>query len=266
MMVNQDFYITNVYPQLNLSVQENYPHVSLISTDGYDSLTNRYLMMLVALTGTGKSTTFDKLAEISNTDVSDEMKIIPSRREIADWIAIPTAQVILDEPIQAVTDRVQRFHYTRTFAEHVSGGMATAFSWVNVSAAYKGHILSEGIRGENEIRHALDNCKGWQIVELALHPITRLKRLSSRDDGFDKAEGAGDVSFLPDDIQDEVQKCVDSGEITSKALMIMRAESKNYGLIPFADGATYENYHCIHVDGLTPMQVAETVNGMLNKK
>ena len=262
-MTKQEFYINEVYPQLDLSLKDDYPHVSLVPVDGYDSLANRKLMMLVALTGTGKSTTFEKLAEISADRVSDTMQIIPSRREIADWISIPTAQVLLGEPIVKVKDRVQRFHYTRSFAEHVSGGMAGAFSWVNVSSDYQGRILSEGIRGDNEIRYALENCHGWQIVELALHPITRLKRLSSRDDVFDKAEGAGDVSFLPKDMHNEARELLASGDITPKALTIMRAESESYGLLPFNEGDNYENYHCIHVDGLTPLQVAEEVNDVM---
>ena len=87
------------------------------------------------------------LVEIAGNTVSDAMKVIPSRREVADWITIPTAQVILDEPIQPVADRVQRFQYTRTFAEHVPGGQAAAFSWIQVSDGYHGLILSEGIRG-----------------------------------------------------------------------------------------------------------------------
>ena len=263
-MFNQEFYINEVYPHLDFVLREVYPHVSYVPTDLHESLANRQLLMLVALTGTGKSTTFDKLAEISTAWVSDAMTVIPSRREVADLIAIPTAQMLLGEPIETIRDRVQRFHYTRTFAEHVSGGMAGAFSWVNVSKDYQGHILSEGIRGDNEIHYALENCHGWQIVELALHPIIRLKRLSSRDDVFDKAEGAGDVSFLPDDLQDEAKMLLASGDITSKALTIMRAESENYGLFPFADGDNYKNYHCIHVDDLTPTQVAEQVNDVMN--
>jgi hypothetical protein len=263
-MTSNDFYIEKVYPQLELSLDNNYRHVSLIPTDSHDSLANHRLLMLVALTGTGKTTTFNKLAEIFRDSVLDTTEVIPSRREVADWIAIPTAQRLLDEPIQPITDRVQRFHYTRTFAEQVSGGMAKAFTWMNVSTDYEGHILSEGIRGENEIRYALEYCLNWQIIELALHPITRLKRLSSRDDVFDKVEGAGDVSFLPNDLQDEVNRLLASGEITSKALTIMCAESESYGLFPFGEGDKFANYHCIHVDDLMPMQVAEMVHGLMN--
>jgi hypothetical protein len=263
-MTNHDFYLNNVYPQLDLSLRDNYPHVSLESTQDHHPLAECQVVMLVALTGTGKTTTLNKLAEISNDDVSDRMKIIPSRREVADWISIPTAQVLLGEPIEHVTDRVQRFHYTRMFAEHVSGGQARAFSWINVSTDYQGNILSEGIRGENEIRYALEHCHGWQIVELALHPIIRLKRLSSRDDVFDKAEGAGDVSFLPADLQEEARLHLISGEITPKALTIMHAESKSYGLFSFTDGDAYDNYHRIDVDNLTPLQVAEKVAGLTN--
>ena len=58
---------------------------------------------------------------------------MPSRRELADWIAIPTAQALLGDPLALVSDRVRRFAYTRTFAEHVPGGMAAAFSWLRLA-------------------------------------------------------------------------------------------------------------------------------------
>ena len=258
-MTKRDFYLNQVYPSVDIPLVEKYPHASFMPTESHHALANHRVVMLVALTGTGKTTTIHKLCELSNVSLTESMSVIPSRREIADWIAIPMAQVLLSEPIQSVEDRVQRFHYTRKFAERVSGGMAQAFSWVNISDDFQQLILSEGIRGDNEIRFVLETFRDWHIIELALHPITRLMRLSSRNDQFDKASGINDVSFLPIDMRDEARQRLKPGEITAKAMTIMRAESESYGLFPFTDGDQYANYHCIHVDDLLPMQVAERV-------
>lgn len=258
-MINHDFYVESVLPQLEIPIADKYPHIQLRPTENYDPLKTHHVFMLVALTGTGKTTTMTNLKAMAGDVMSLAMDIIPSRREIADWITIPTAQAILNEPIQPVRDRVQRFHYTRTFAEHVKGGQAAAFSWVQIDADYRGVILSEGIRGDNEITFALNHCKGWHIVELALHPITRLKRLSGRNEAFDQADGAGTVDFLPFEMQPEVLTLLESGEISTQALTIMRAESESYGLYPFANGDDYTNYSCIDTDNLTPAEVAQEV-------
>lgn len=257
------YYQTSVYEQLEFRIVNKYSKVSLTPTSQHKSLKDCQLIMLVALTGTGKTTTLNALTKIAGDTIEQGMSIIPTRREIADWISIPTAQTLLNEPIQHVSDRVQRFHYTRTFAEHVDGGMATAFSWVNVNNDFDGLIISEGIRGANEITHALGNFPNWHIIELALHPITRLKRLSNRSEAFDKADGAGDVMFLPDALQKEARELVATGEITPKALTITQAESESYGLYPFADGNKYDNYHRVDVDDKTPEQVAQEVHSIM---
>jgi hypothetical protein len=257
------FYETSVYPHLELHKIEKYPLVKLGTMMGYKPLSDCTVVMLVALTGTGKTTTLDALMEFAANDIEQGMSVIPTRREIADWVTIPNAQLMLDEKIVPVTDRVKRFHYTRTFAERVTGGMATAFSWVSIQKDFDDVIISEGIRGANEITHALENFPNWHIVELALNPITRLKRLSGRSGNFDKAEGVGDTSFLPEELQAEVQSLLESGEITPKALMITQAESQNYGLYPFVDGHKYENYHRVDADDQTPELVARSVYAIL---
>jgi len=257
------FYRESVYPSLNLRIVNKYPLVQLEKSKQHQSLTDRNIIMLVALTGTGKTTTLNALQHIVGDTIEQGMSVIPSRREIADWIAIPTAQVLLNETIVPVMDRVQRFHYTRTFAQHVNGGMATAFSWVGVRDDFDGLILSEGIRGSNEISHALTHFPNWHIIELALHPLTRLKRLSSRKQDFDQAEGVGDVSFLPEELREDTKALVKEGAITEKALTITKAESQSYGLFPFAEGDRYENYHRVDVDDKTPEQVAKNVHTIM---
>ena len=180
----REYYLREVYPRLDIPLAEKYPLASLFSRAGFRPLGDQTLLMLVALTGTGKSTTLKLLRQrLSGCSTA----AIPSRREIADWIAIPTAQTLAGEPIVPLPDRKLRFAYTRKFAEHVPGGMAAAFSWLYVADDRDQVLLSEGIRGESEIRYALRHFPRWRIIELSLNPLTRLRRLSGRRDDFDRA-------------------------------------------------------------------------------
>ena len=256
----REYYLREVYPRLDIPLAEKYPLASLFSRAGFRPLGDQTLLMLVALTGTGKSTTLKLLRQrLSGCSTA----AIPSRREIADWIAIPTAQTLAGEPIVPAPDRKLRFAYTRKFAEHAPGGMAAAFSWLYLADEFDGLLLSEGIRGESEIRYALRHFPRWRIIELSLNPLTRLRRLSGRREAFDRADGTTDLSFLPRALRAEAARLSKDGEISAQALAIVRAEAVNYGFDPFTDGRGYANYHHIDVDGLSPAQVAEAVLGTM---
>ena len=252
----REYYLREVYPRLDLPLAEKYPLASLLPREGMRPLAAQPLLMLVALTGTGKSTTLD-LLRARYGDMATGA--IPSRRELADWIAIPMAQALAGESFEPVHDRARRFTYTRRFAERAPGGMAQAFSWLHLEEDFDGILLSDGIRGANEIGFALRNFPRWRIVELALRPLARLRRLSGRRDAFDRAAGSFDLSFLPRELQAEAKTLVETGEISAKALAIVKAEAGNYGFEPFADGREYANYHRLAVDDRSPGEVAEAV-------
>ncbi len=256
----RDYYLQKVYPKLALPLEDKYPLVSVRAREGQHPLGEHPLLMLVALTGTGKSTALSLIQQRVGVNAAG---IIPTRREVADWIAIPLAQALADEPFVNVSDRVQRFAKTGRFAAQVEGGMAAAFSWLSLADDYQGLLLSEGIRGEHEIRYALAHFPRWRIVELTLNPLTRLRRLSRRKEDFDRAVGTADLSFLPCELQAEAQVLFDAGEISEKALAISRAEAASYSLHPFTDGGTYSNYHLVDVDDWRPENVADAVMGIM---
>ncbi len=256
LLLDARYYLSAVYPRLSLPLPAAYPLARLSEAPGFHSLGAHPLLMLVALTGTGKSTTLQSLRRLLG---AAGMDVIPTRRELADWIALPMMQSLNSRELLPVADRVQRFAYTREFAKRVPGGMAAVFSWLYLSDSSPSLIFSEGIRGENEMRHALTRFPAWHIVELTLPPLTRLRRLSARRDRFDKATGASDLSFLPADLRGAARTMQRNGEISDRALSIMAAEANNYGLFPFADGGQFGNYHRIAMDGRSPDEVALAV-------
>ncbi len=259
----REIYLRDVYPRLKPPVTERYPLVSLEPGPGRKPLGEQALLMVVALTGTGKSTALD----IVNWRLGGGgLGLIPARREVADWIAIPLAQHWAGAALTPTSDRVQRFTYTRRFAQRVEGGLAAAFSWLNLADDYAGTLLSEGIRGENEISFALSHFPSWRIVELALHPLTRLRRLSERKQAFDQAAGEADLTFLPLELQQEAAAMFQAGQISATALTITRAEAANYSLYPFAQGDAFDHYHRLDSDGCTPQQVADALIEILQRQ
>ena len=258
----RDYYLRELRPRLDLPMAEKYPLASLVQREGAKPLGEHALLMLVALTGTGKSTTLDILrARLGGRG----MDVIPSRRELADWVAIPMAQALAGEPIEPIRDRARRFACTRRFAEDVPGGMAAAFSWLRLVDDFDGPLLTEGIRGQDEIRYALERFPRWRLVELTLDPLTRLRRLSWRRDDFDRAAGGAELTFLPPELRTEAAALVQAGAITAAALAIVKAEAANYGFDPFADGCAYNNYHRVAVDGRSPDEVAQAVIDIMQR-
>ena len=248
----REHFVNAVLPRTGDALAQRYPAISLAPRAGTKPLGDCALKMLVGLTGCGKSTTLAMLGGGG----------IPSRREVADAIAIPFAQSLAGEPLLPVHDRLRRFDYTRRFAQAAPGGMATAFSWLQLRE--NGEIpITEGIRGDNEIRHALGCFPRWRILELALPPLERLRRLSQRKDAFDRADGDADLAFLPCELHDEARALLHDGEINRRALAITRAEARNYGIFAFAGGHDYPNYQRLDVAGMTPHEVTAAARDML---
>ncbi len=252
-MTPHDHYIRQVMPGLDSCPLQRYPAISLLPRADNRPLGDCALLMLVGLTGCGKSTT---LAQLDGGGM-------PSRREVADCIAIPYAQALAGEALLPVQDRARRFKYTRRFAQAVPGGMAAAFSWLWLHNDAQKPLLTEGIRGDAELHFALGCFPRWRVVELALPPLHRLRRLSGRQDEFDQVEEAADLRFLPRELRDEARTLLVRGEINQRALAIVRAEAQNYGLNPFAAGQDYSNYQRLDVARMTPKAVTEAVRDLL---
>jgi len=145
-------------------------------------LTDLALTVLVGLTGVGKSTTLAALAEQGVA-----FNLLPNRRELTDWLIIPTVQAQDGEPIQPVTDRTARFDYTRRYRERFPGGMAHALGQLSLDpAAWPGALIFDGLRGAEEVAHAATLLPQARFVVLHAPDMVRVQRLLGRHDAFDR--------------------------------------------------------------------------------
>ncbi len=258
-----DFYLNDVYPQLPVQVREamqaRYPDIRLRAEAGFSPLAEYPVCMVVGLTGTGKSTALGKLDALRQRGQAAYRDDIPSRREVADWIAIPVVQVLNGDLVTPLKGREARFAATRRFAQEVPGGLAAAFSWLHYRGDMPIPLVSEGVRGPDEIRYVLENAPRWRVFEMWVPPLVRLRRLSGRVESFDQLanpDAAVDVSFLPREVQDEALRLYTSGEISQAALVTLHAEAQNYGHQPFDRANTTARYRFLNIEQLAPEDAA----------
>ncbi len=258
------FYVEQVWPRLDdelrARVRQRWPRLRLEPAPGYRPLAELPLRLLCGLTGSGKSTTLAALRREGRRQFREDL---PSRRDLADLILIPTAQLHGGQAIHPVHDRSERFRWTQRFAQEISsGGSASAFTWLYYRPDGNAALLGEGLRGAREISAALRDCPRWRIAELWLEPLLRLRRLGGRDEAFDAlVSGAADLSWLPAAQQARARELLAAGEISARALVIATAEARNYGALPFA--GDHLNYRCLRMDELTPQQAARAAGDFL---
>lgn len=240
-------------------------------------MVKRPLLILVGLTGTGKTTTVNALR-----DAGLDFTLLPNRRMLTDELIIKHVQEVDNKPIEPITDRAERFAYTRRYRELFPGGMARALelSIVNgqlsiVNEEREPLLIFDGLRGENEVTHAVDLLPQARFLFLHASDGVRVRRLLMRGDVFDKV-GNGDggvetavLHTLADGIltDSELQSFLDeveTGEIRAAdlhaKLTIVRTERQNYDPDKTLNALqTLASERLIFADTtrLTPMQIAE---------
>jgi hypothetical protein len=154
--------------------------------DGWRAVAHAPLLILVGVTGVGKSTL---LAQPAVTALG--LVTLPDRRELTDRLIIPAMQLQAGEPVAPETDRRRRFAYTRAYRENYPGGMAHALAQLLVpvpsATAKPAHYLFDGLRGENEVTHAATLLPAARFVMLDAPDVLRVQRLLGRNDAFDRA-------------------------------------------------------------------------------
>lgn len=235
-------------------VLQKYPYVGFEDREDYRLLKDMQLYFLVALSGTGKSTTLNEIESIyPNSSCS-----LPTRREIADWVVIPLMQSILKRESRPVTDRAERFYLTREFARLYPEGFALIYQWIRVDSRCPALLFSDGIRGQNEVMSALNYSSLWRVYELWTDPLIRLQRLSNRGDPFDETSQSFHLEYLPDVLQEQIRQAKGI-QVSDQALAIMMEEARNYGW----EALRIDHAQFKHIDtqGLTPVAVAQRIVG-----
>ena len=165
---------------------------------GWQSITKHTVLILVGLTGVGKTTTVEalKAAGLAFAD-------LPNRRVITDHLIIGWLQAQDGEPYQIVRDRTARFDYTRRYRDLFAGGMAHALSqlWLNPDVLPTSHLLFDGLRGENEVRHAAKLLPNAFFIVLDAPNDVRIQRLLGRADSFDQVEISQSFSTSKDTLK-----------------------------------------------------------------
>jgi hypothetical protein len=141
------------------------------------------LLVVVGVTGVGKSTTIERLCHRL------PCFLLPDRRVLADVVVFPAVQHDLGEPRRPVRDRLERFRLTARYRELHPGGMAHALSLLRVDPArVEGQLVFDGLRGVDEIRWAIAHLPRTRFLALRAPESVRLLRLLGRAEGFDYAK------------------------------------------------------------------------------
>ncbi len=159
---------------------------------GFQALTELPLVILVGLTGVGKSTVLELLPQNGLN-----FTLLPNRREITDEIIITSLQAEAGEPLRPITDRVERFEYTARYRAKFPGGMTHALSRLAVHSDHTQPLfIFDGLRGLNEVQHAVTYFPEARFVVLDAPDTIRLNRLLKRGDAFDMTDSVALQSSL----------------------------------------------------------------------
>lgn len=205
-------------------------------------LASRPLLVLVGLTGVGKSTYLGRLQE-TPPPLAGRWLLLPDRRQLTDRIIIPAAQNSAGEPLTPVQDRERRFALTRRYRTQYPGGMAHALTQLYIARDEAGCCLFDGLRGAHEVEQAAAALPAARFVVLAAPLLVRLERLLGRQDAFDRIDrhpegrshaaelGADSLLFTLEE-RERLGRLVASGEIPAAELQaklaIVTAEARSY--------------------------------------
>ncbi len=162
---------------------------------GWVKIVDMPVLILVGVTGVGKSTAVDALRARMGG-----ISLLPNRRKLADLLVIPTVQGWDGDPPTAVTDRRRRFDYTGRYRQRHRGGLAHAFSRLvaqrQPAAPASGAVnIFDGLRGADEVAFAAQNLPLARFAVLNAPDVVRVERLLQRQDVFDQVGDNGGRSL-----------------------------------------------------------------------
>jgi hypothetical protein len=151
------------------------------SPGGWLRLADQPLVILVGVTGVGKSTTLRALQQAGAA-----FTLLPDRRTLTDHLIIAELQRLEGLTPHPVVDRRERFDYTRRYRQRYPGGMAHALTqlWFD-PLLLTGPLVFDGLRGSNEVGYAVEHLPHSRFVVLHAPDAVRIRRLLARNDTFD---------------------------------------------------------------------------------
>jgi hypothetical protein len=211
------------------------PHLSLDgpAPEGWRSLAAYPLLIIVGLTGVGKSSALQKLV-----DGPAPIALLPDRRFLTERRIVAPLQG-QDNQMQRPVSRLDRFPYVRQFLERHPGGMAEILARIAVEPAHAYALfVFDGLRGPHEITYALAHFPLARFAEFSAPPMLRLERLLARNDPHDQLaetavwdSGGGEVTFaslgVPDaralfTAAEERTLCAQAAEHPDRAMALQR--------------------------------------------
>ncbi len=147
---------------------------------GLSALSELEFLVLVGVTGVGKTTTLQAL-----TNAGWQFLSLPDRRVVTDLVMI--------EPLagKAVTDREERFALTAKYRQLHPGGMAQAIGMLQLNLEQiRSSLVFDGLRGLEEVSFAAISHAKSRFIVLDAPDETRVERLLGRSDAFDAISSA----------------------------------------------------------------------------
>lgn len=179
------------------------------------------LLILVGLTGVGKTSLIEQLC----------FATLPDRRDLVDRHVFPLYGYATGDQL----DRSERFALTRRFRQEHPGGVAEILARCRAVPTWP--LLFDGLRGEDEVRFALEHLPRSFFIVLEARDLTRLSRLLTRGDTFDRVQidstslhTARELAkgvLSEGELEEALRWNISTQDLTAK-LKIVAEERKNY--------------------------------------
>ncbi|MEH1765941.1 MAG: AAA family ATPase [Nostoc sp.] len=141
------------------------------------------LLIIVGMTGVGKSTITKALAEEGL-----DFTLLPNRRALTERLIIAPMLKMEDKFVQPLC-RIKRLTYARLYREHFPGGMGRILASLYINPQQVNSLLVfDSLRGENEVNYAATTLENAKFVMLIAPNKVRLERLLKRHDPFDRID------------------------------------------------------------------------------
>lgn len=148
---------------------------------GWQPLSTLRLVIIVGVTGTGKTTATKNLAKNGLN-----FQLLPDRRFLTDKLIIAPLQREDGQEVKTLP-RIQRVPYIRRYKQRHPAGLAYAISKLFIDpAACGGFWIFNGLRGPAEVRYAIDAIPRAEFLILDASEIVRAQRLIKRKDPYDR--------------------------------------------------------------------------------